>query len=68
MPAASFVSAGIIGRVVEFFVDPSAGQQTTTWVALCAIAGSTAYLLSVVFVPRKPGGMTETLIRSHAKE
>ncbi len=68
MPVASFISAAIIGRVVEFFVDRSAGQQTTTWVAFCAIAGSTAYLLSVVFVPRKTGGMTETLIRSHAKE
>lgn len=68
MPVASFISAAIIGRVVEFFVDRSAAQQTTTWVALSGIAGGTAYLLSVVFVPRKPGGMTEILIRSHAKE
>ena len=67
IPLASIFLGVGVGSVVERFVDRPTAQQTMVWVAGTGIAAGAAYLLSVVFAPRKPGGFTETLIRDHRR-
>ena len=67
IPLASIFLGVGVGWVVERFVDRPTAQQTMVWVAGSGIAAGAAYLLSVVFTPRKPGGFTETLIRDHRR-